>query len=529
MNKKTIITLISLLVYFSSVSGQMKPERFSFENKIAKLNSATPASNSILDIIVKGDTIWLGTTRGLSRTFDGGITWKNYYRDAVFGDESVTAIAYDGNMIVASTGKTVERDGQDLPAGTGLRISMDQGETWISVPQSLDDPGDSSVVYGINTLRALPVTTEINNITYDIALTPNTIWVVNFAGGLRKSTDLGQTWSRVVLPPDYLSSIKPTDTLSFALQPVAGNFGNESNLNHRLFSVVAADDTTLYAGSANGINKSTDGGISWQKFNHTNQNEPISGNFVTALAYNKVNNSVWAATWQAEGQSEYYAVSASYNGGLTWQTFLPGEKAHNFGFKNDVLAGGLEIFDVIAATDNGIYRSNNFGTTWLSPTNIADDTRSISILENQFYSAAVQNKSGKFFIWLGSAGEGLAKLEEAGGIWKGDWTIYLASQPTKELTESYSFPNPFSPDNEYTRIKYKLGSASSSVTIRIMDFGMNLVKTLVQNISKNADTEYFEVWNGKDESGSVVANGVYFYRIDFDSGDPVFGKIMVLR
>ncbi len=510
--------------------AQFKPESFTFENtKLPKTNAATPASNSILDIIVKGDTIWLGTTRGLSRSFDGGATWRNYYNDGIFGDESITAIAYDRGLIAAATGKTVERDGQDLPAGTGLKISLDHGETWSSVPQSLDDTGDSLITYGINRIRALPVTTEINNITYDVALTPNTIWIATFAGGLRKSTDMGQTWNRVVLPPDYLSSIKPTDTLSFSLQPVAGRFGNESYLNHRVFSVVSADDTTLYVGSANGINKTTDSGLSWEKFNHTNQDEPISGNFITAMAYNKVNNSIWAATWQAEGQTEYYAISASYNGGLSWQSFLPGEKAHNFGFKNEVLSGGLEVFDVLVPTDNGIYRSNNFGTTWLSPTDISDDRKLVSILNNEFYSAGVQQKDRKFIIWLGSAGEGLAKLEEENGLWSGDWTVYLASQPTAVLTETYAFPNPFSPDNEYTRIKYQLGSTPSGVTIRIMDFGMNMVKTLIQNVQRNADTEYFEFWNGKDENGSVVSNGVYFYRIDFDSGDPVFGKIMVLR
>ncbi len=110
---------------------------------------------------------------------------------------------------------------------------------------------------------------------------------------------MGATWERVVLPPDNLDSIAPTDTLNFTLQPVAGAFGDESWLNHRVFSVLGVGDSTLYVGTAGGINKSTDNGISWQKFSHTNQTNPISGNFVVGLGYNEVDNSIWAATWKA--------------------------------------------------------------------------------------------------------------------------------------------------------------------------------------------------------------------------------------
>ena len=57
---------------------------------------------------------------------------------------------------------------------------------------------------------------------------------------------------------------------------------------------------------------------------------------------------------------------------------------------------------------------------------------------------------------------------------------------------------------------------------------MNLVRTLIQNAEKT-DGEQFEFWNGRDEGGNIVANGVYFYRIDIDSKEHVFGKIMVIR
>jgi flagellar hook assembly protein FlgD len=62
-----------------------------------------------------------------------------------------------------------------------------------------------------------------------------------------------------------------------------------------------------------------------------------------------------------------------------------------------------------------------------------------------------------------------------------------------------------------------------------MNFGMELVRTLIQNTQRGTG-EQLEFWDGRDELGSTVTNGVYFYRIDSDVlGEPLFGKIMVLK
>ena len=59
---------------------------------------------------------------------------------------------------------------------------------------------------------------------------------------------------------------------------------------------------------------------------------------------------------------------------------------------------------------------------------------------------------------------------------------------------------------------------------------MNIVKTVIQNADRIKTLDDApEKWDGRDENGNIVPNGVYFYRVDFDSGDPVFGKIIVLQ
>ena len=508
--------------------AQFRPENYQIgiANKLHKISDDNPASNSISDILTLGDTVWLGTSKGVSLSTNRGLSWTNFYQTPAFGTESISAIGFDksSGTFWASTAHSIDKDGQSLPEGSGLRFTTDGGQTWTTISQPLDNQTDTIEVYGNNSIRALPVTVAVQNLIYDIAFTPNTIWIATFAGGLRKAridslrVNQNYKWQRVVLPPDYLNSIKPSDTLNFCLQPVAGKFCSEDNLNHRVFSVISANDSMLYVGTAGGINKSTDYGISWKKFTHTNQSFPIGGNFIVALGYNNYDNTVWGATWKAQDQNEFYGVSSSSNGGETWQTFLENEKAHNFGFKFD---------NVIAPTDNGAFRSRNKGLTWMLPNSIIDEQSKLALTTNVFYSAVSQSTD----VWLGSS-DGLARITENSGIiWDGNWKVYFASLPLESKDEAYVFPNPFSPKNdEGLKFKYTTEGITTTVTIRIYDFGMNYIRTVIQNAPRNISTDIERVlWDGRNDAGDFVPNGVYFYRIEIGDRDPLYGKIIVMQ
>jgi hypothetical protein len=512
------LATIIFLFTISNILSQVTPKDYflSEDGKtLSKIDAKNPLSNSILDVIAIGDTVWLGTSRGVSVSFDRGENWTNFFGITEFGTDNISAIGYDKGTFWAATARSVEGIAGEVPAGTGLKYTTDNGLNWTSVPQPIDADSSTTIDYGINVIPALPVTVTEQNLTFDMAFTPGTIWIASFAGGLRKSTNKGTTWQRVVLPPDHLNSISPDDTLDFCLSPVAGAFCDEGNLNHRVFSVISTNETTLYVGTANGINKSTDNGISWVKFNHQNQDEPISGNFVTALGFNEFRNTVWAATWKAEDQSEFYGVSSSDDGGDSWKTFLLDERSHNFGFKN---------IDVIVATDNGAFRSTNDGRSWILPNSIVDDESNVSLNTSVFYSVDAEGNT----IWLGTD-DGLARVNET-SLWNGTWKVYFAAQPLKATNETYAYPNPFSPRQEQLKIKYSTDGKDASVTIRIFDFGMNYVRTVIQNAPRNRNLEGApDFWDGKDDAGTVVPNGVYLYRIDIDSNTPIFGKIIVMQ
>jgi hypothetical protein len=510
--------LLFLILFSSSISAQISPESYLIGeeiNSVQKISSQNPTSNTITDIIAIGDTVWLGTSRGVSLSTDRGESWTNFYGHPEFGTDNVSSIGYNDGIFWAATARTVEQNNQRLPQGTGFKYTSDLGRTWNAVPQPLDQQTDTTVQYGINVISALPVTVAIQNLAYDIAFTPGTIWIATFAGGLRKSTDMGITWQRVVLPPDNLNSIMPTDELDFCLSPVPGNFCTVGNLNHRVFSVIASDDNTLYVGTANGINKSTDNGSSWIKFNHQNQANPISGNFITALGYNPTGNTLWASTWKAEDQNEFYGVSYSTNGGESWITTLHDERPHNFGFK---------FSQAMVPTDNGIFRTSDGGKTWITPGLIFDPESDVTLNTSIFFSAASQGAD----VWVGSD-DGLARIKET-GFWQGTWKVYIASAPLTAENETYCYPNPFSPRQEQLKIKYSTANQDADVTIRIYDFAMNYVSTVIQNAQRNKNIESApDYWDGRDANGNYVPNGVYIYRVEVEGQEPAFGKIIVMQ
>ncbi|MFA7289609.1 MAG: hypothetical protein WC055_12100 [Melioribacteraceae bacterium] len=509
--------LFFIILIASVSSAQKLPTDFDLSNRLSKVEDATPLSNVIERISIIGDTILVGTSKGLSVSFDKGDSWKNFYNDEVFRNESVSAVGYDSGTIWAATWHFENIAGSDIATGSGLRYSKDKGNSWIIIPQPIDDPGDSSIVYGINRIRALPVTTEKQNFIRDLTFYNNTIFIATNAGGIRKSNDDGKTWQRVVLPPDNLDRIKPTDTLSFSLQPVAGAFGKEANLNHIGFSLLTASTGWIYAGTAGGINVSDDGGISWVKLNNKNQDEPISGNHILAIEENPLDKSIWAATWKAEGAAEFWGVSQSENGGISWNNYLEGERVLDFGFSKN---------SVFVASQEGLFQSDDKGRTWFSAPEIIDIEKNILLDTKNFRALDTYENSANNILWIGTL-SGLVKYEISTSLWNGKWDILLSSGVAATANSSFSFPNPFSPDSKKANIKYSINQ-DGDVTIRIFDFGMNLVKTVLQNASRRGGIDLIDTWDGRDESGRIVTNVIYFYRIETGSGDPMYGKILVI-
>lgn len=106
----------------------------------------------------------------------------------------------------------------------------------------------------------------------------------------------------------------------------------------------------------------------------------------------------------------------------------------------------------------------------------------------------------------------------------GIFTVVAAPSPIDQLSGLTNFPNPFSPLKESTRIRYVL-TENSEVTVRIFNTLGDLVKTMSfpsgstggQGSSVGFTNEI--TWDGKNDQGDVVTNGVYLAVIKAESSD----------
>jgi flagellar hook assembly protein FlgD len=88
-----------------------------------------------------------------------------------------------------------------------------------------------------------------------------------------------------------------------------------------------------------------------------------------------------------------------------------------------------------------------------------------------------------------------------------------------------------------TVFAYNLSKASR-VTIRVYDWNMDLVKTVIRNEQRPAGSESAngrstdattDSWDGTNAAGKRVAVGVYYYRITAQSVEHAFGKVIVAK
>lgn len=538
--KRMRISLIIIFVVVASANlfAAGVPRTFRLQDA-QPVTGPTPASNGVTDVSIDGNDIWLGSGKGLSLSTDAGKTWLNYYNTAPFGTEDISAVTtatvahggFQNNHVVwvaTAHSEVVSSDLQSssVGVGSGLKYKFKLGSdtVWHSVPQPLDDNTDAfkTIKYGGFLYTALPVVVPQQNLTYDIAVTPSgTVFISSFAGGLRKSTDLGVTWQRVFLPGDGTDSIYPRSDTAYniELNPV-------KNFNHRAFSVIALSDSMIFCGTAAGINRSTNGGISWIHSYHKKE-KGLSGNFIVALAHQQYSGRsvIWAGSVDADrtaDPTEERAASFSNDGGKTWNTAAPlrGTFVHNFGFLGNV---------VYAASDTGLWCSDDGGLSWTPRNKFLDSARRQQVTQIQVFSAG--GRLSDMLLFIGT-GDGLVLSTEAGAC-IGKYTLLHASKTLRSGSETYAFPSPFSPSQEVCRIHYRVADPgvfiSGGVTIEVFDFAMHPVRTVCRGAIRDNEREYDEIWNGLTENGIRTANGVYHYSVRVDDGPRRWGKIIVMQ
>ncbi len=471
-------------------------------------------SNSVIDIAYDGTGVWLGTGGGASYSSDGGASWLTFNGRSGLPSEQVSALGAGIHLGVphvwVATSHTEEVQGNSYPFGDGFVRTVNHGVSWDTVRYP-----EQGIGYG--------------KLSYDIEVFRGHIFSACFYGGLIRSTNGGLAWENF-----FLNANDSLDLLN----------ENYISYTNRYFSVKIdstglPDTISLWAGSAFGIiryiftnygNPALKQDTAVQLYFNANDTVPLDhrlpGNFVVSLGVNKIDTVkyLWAACRPGYGASgQDYAIAYSTDDGIHWTKPLS-KPAWDFAFIGETT---LVAFGDDRLSDRGYglaigIRDSLTGDypSWTYITSVDDTSGRKRYFQSPFY--CVEVISGE--IWAGGA-DGVIKSADQGG----SWSVFRSEL---YADDHYAYPSPFSPytsTRQGSTIHYK-PAANAEVTIKIYDFNLDLVRTLIDAEPRAGGLEYdVDVWDGRNDEGVIVANGVYFYNIKFSSGQNWWGKVVVVK
>ena len=526
--------MIYYLLIISGIILSQFPNDYELTNRLIRQEMATDSmftSNGIMDIRGLNDEIlFLGTNNGLN-FIDISLNDNFQYGHPLSSEFPMggnPALFIHGDKIVFSGVVGMMMQTGYESKGTGLSYSINGGDSWTYLSQPIDSipeidmDGFQIIPWGGQNLYSLSVTTDINNVSYDIAMDDKYIYAANWAGGIRRFNHLpasGQIkeWEIIPLPQDGDRALLCGEIDStYSINPK--DPGDGGNHNHKGFSVHIIEDT-LWVGTAAGINKGIIGNddcIDWVR-HYQSGLDNISGNWVIGFAYQPLNgfNRLWAITWATE-YPEKNALSYTEDGGLTWHTSNPlgnmSGKVYNL---------NIEGNQIWASTEKGLYLSND-GKYWEKYDQFKDMFTGEKILTESVYSSYYSQNSQTLFV---GTGDGMVMIDDSTKI-KRFW----------ESPDPFSvYPNPFFindfnqiNDNGHVRFIF-LNPNQQNGKIDIYDFSMDKVTHLTDSFFVGPEGKESEIiWNGKNQHGDKIANGVYFCRLSL-SGKYYWTKLAVIN
>ncbi|MGM0460108.1 MAG: FlgD immunoglobulin-like domain containing protein [Bacteroidota bacterium] len=501
----------------------------------------TIQQNSVTSLDAAGNHLWIGP--GLNRITEGDPdVFIPQSADSVFqGRGRVFSLQVDGNRILAGLGFNTEQEEESVQTAQGFYHSTDNGSTWQFIPFFLDDapqsddctpgsvgtPCDIEFTYGGETYIRTRITVPQQSPPFEVDFKGDTILAAVWASGIIRSTDGGETWERLILPPSTASELVPGQTYRWTSQ--AGDQGTVERYDPRFdnnllgFGLLIDESDRVWAGTAGGINISENAlsapvdEIEWNRVSADGRADGLLGNWVVNIREQPETGRVWMSNWNASGsEDDRFGLVSTDDGGETFQHYLEGERINDIGFHNGT---------VFAAADNGLFLSGDDGETWRRIDQIRSSNQFIRKDADYFALASTDTQ-----LWVGTS-DGLAGTADGGQTWSilrvdlplSGGNIYQEDSPD---VETYAYPNPYSPGvHNVVRIKYEADSPGST-RLRIFDFGMNLVYEEQSEAASQAGTYEFS-WDGTDPSDRVAATGPYFYVIDTPDGR-VDGKILLI-
>ncbi len=290
-NIKFFLTLIFLLVSFSSANSQTKPDPL----KLFQYRQIGPFRggrvSAVAGVANQPNVFYFGATGGgVWKTNDGGKNWLNV-SDGFFKTGSVGAIEVsesDPNVVYVGMGEQTVRG--NVSHGDGVYKSVDGGKSWKFLGL-----GDTRQ---IGRIRIHPKNPDI---AYVAAI--GHLWAGNDERGVFRTNDGGKTWKKILFRD------KDTGANEIILDP------SNPNVVYASFWQIRRTPWGFDSGGAgSGIFKSNDGGDTWTEISR-NKGLPAGVLGKIGITVSPVDtNRIWAMIEAKEG-----GLYRSDDAGETWQ------------------------------------------------------------------------------------------------------------------------------------------------------------------------------------------------------------------
>ncbi len=388
------------------------------------------------------DIVYAGTSEGLYKSVDAGVTW-NLVLDVIMVVD-IEINPQDTDILFASCGNFGT-------TGTGIYRSLDGGTTWTEQTSGLPSHWTGKTLLDIYEADPDQIYADVADDLDGIAL--------------YRSTDNGDTWEPIFSAMDYdfpsyqgwfahYVRVNPADNNKVLLAGV--NYGVSTDgaqtfdvlggmhVDHHCYANHPTDPETVYFGNDGGVYVSHDGGhnvkdlnygyITTQFYKNVTSSNHDSLFFIGGLQDNSTVIYEGEDLWRTGliggdgsctainrtyrnfiyGSAQYLAIRVSTNGGENWSSTTSGISYDHRQRKAAFIAPYLTISatDMLAGTDR-IWRSRNRGNTWSEESGILNGNSIIALAGpttgvGKIYAATVPTSSQRAEIF---------KLNSSTGNW----------------------------------------------------------------------------------------------------------------
>jgi len=456
--------------------------------------------NVVFALSALGDTLRIGTDSGLVQLFMEPTGVIDSSRNFVFpeSDSSSTRVIriktheFEGTQVMWTVNRPVSLDGVPIVARS-------------------DDGGVTFDDYQWEVL------------SHDINFFGDTTFVVGEAGA-RFSTGVGN--------PTNIYHIYSYDSDGLAVD----------SLHDNILTAMEVVGDTVIIGCDNGIALSYDRGETWgiMRINrdslksdvvlqYTSSISGIEGDFVPALGvqyYPDEPAAIWASTRPVYSGTN--AISVGFMAAMVDSTGtdtlgyqrlwaeMYDNFAWNFAFNGDT---------VFAATDDGLIYGYGSDFEWRTLELVDSEGLPLVLPGTAVYGVEVSDD----YVWVGTDDRTVrVALDDFN-----DQEPYFVIDDETVADVVYAFPVPFSVGYDQIIEFHFNVEQDAYITLEIYDFAMNLVRRVIDNQFYSAGIYPTagagrRTWDGYNGKGDRVAVGMYYFKVEYSTGEVRWGKLAVI-